>query len=80
MEMYCVRLKEDHQIGSFEIVEKIKQLELETPKERFPDVKLPENAYEVYRWGTKDECLQYIAERDEDIRDLFTCQIATKES
>lgn len=78
MDLYCVRLKEGHQISSFEIQEKIEQLELKTPEERFPDVKPPESAYETYYWGSKDECLQYIADLDDDTRDLFTYQITTK--
>jgi hypothetical protein len=74
MEMYCVRLKEDHKITSIDIQEKIEQLELKTPEERFPDVHPSESAYEAYFWGTKDECLDYIANRDDDIRDLFAWQ------
>lgn len=78
--MYCVRLKEDHLFASTEMQEKIEKLELKTPEDRFPEVKPPESAYEAYFWGTQDECIHYIAEQDYDIRDLFTYQIAKKES
>ncbi len=74
MEMYCVRLKENHRITSIDIQEKIEQLELKTPEERFLDVQPPESAYEAYFWGTKDECLDYIADLDNDIRALFVWQ------
>lgn len=73
MGMYCVRLKEGHQISSFEIIEKIKQLELETPKERFPIVTPPESAFESYFYGKIEECQQFIETIDNELRDLFEC-------
>lgn len=74
MDVYCVRLKENHSIISYEIEEKVEMLELKTPEERYPDVLPPESSYEAYYWGTQTECSVFMQKLGSDLRDLFECQ------
>ncbi|WP_415396260.1 hypothetical protein [Sulfurimonas sp. CS5] len=63
---YFVVLKEN-QSFSVEIADKIKKMELFTPKERFPF----EELIEVYFNASEGECLRFINKLDDDLKPLF---------
>lgn len=73
MDMYCVRLKESHQITSDVVHQKIEEMVLKTYEKRFPDVKSPESAYESYFYGSFEECQQFIKTLSDELKDLFEC-------
>lgn len=70
---HYVRLKSGHQINAYH-AGLVKEMELPTPKERFP---LPEDdegshLIEVYCKGTLQECQDFINSiKDEELREQF---------
>lgn len=52
---------------SYEIADKIRNIELEAYNDRFP----VEEAIEVYCSGSEEQCLQFISKLDDDLKPIF---------
>ena len=69
---YYVVLK-DNATFSYEVADKIRNMELSTYEERFP---LESKAIEVYCCGTKEECVMFKKKLDEQMNILFEVKSA----
>jgi len=71
---YYIKLKDNVLIENYEQRDKISDLELETPEERFPFDDVERSKTEIYFKGSYQDCVSKINSIDEDIRDFFEIQ------